>query len=1560
MSKKQLHSRLETLFSGLAENEDLDLSTIPGDRPISTGDQLPPGLDVTPAHPCANVIPNCDTTELPFRNTISTYAGPIGYALENGRIQAAAQIWTETGKRSLALDELMRSDASDQAPAAIAVPLHIQGIGDLLLEVVDESKDRQWSEDDRLLVLDVAAQLALALDHAQLYMSVQQELAERIRAEQTILRRNKDLATLNQIGQQLSRLNTRAEIFDLLARMVAEVLDNHDLMICTYSTDTQMLSFPVCLQDGRPVHLPERALDNEIPDFVIRQQTHLLITHNTPETLREKGIAIPNPIPASLLAIPMIAGGRSLGAMIVQDFQKDYSFDSQHVELLTTATSQATTAIENADLIQQMQIALDALENREKYQASVARSATMLSEFGTKALADVLRLLGEASRSSRVYYAQLQNDEHGIFWSSTVDWVDPAMAYLFDQTRTLHMPVSLYSNWAQELRLKGYSITQAADNQTAEAEFLNHQHICTSLLLAIEGSSSSTPGFIAFDQFGSQNRFWQNEEINALRVAADALSNTFVREGLLNELQLNLDETESLYKASNRLALANDRQEMVQAILSSFHAPQINRAALMLFEYDSYGKLAQIVVGANWYSGHGAPPPPVGTEYLRARYERLFQTSTPVFLDDIRDSQVDPETQEALTHQRIRSMAIIPMWIGKRQTGALLLQSESKHLFSSREMRTYPPLVDQMAISVENQRLFQQSQIALSETELLYGISIRIAQATQTKDLINLVVETLLPSSADRVSLIVVNSGPNGEPVDLEIIGTRTVRANFIPMAVHFQPGSLPIIKSLTDEPMIIIDIQQHAIDSTTRQIMKDLDMAATCLVPLRTSGNLIGLLVVSASSPVEFSQEEIRLLRVACNGIAVALEKQTLLHQTQRRALELQTASEIARDTASTLSLDLLLNRITNLISQRFGFDHAGIYLMDENKAFAVIREATGTIGNELKHRGYQFPVGSQSAVGMVTASGKPLIIKDVSQSDLYSINPLLEGMRSEMCIPLKIGTTIIGVLDLQSRIENAFQQEEVTVLQILSDQIAIAIENAQAYELSQKAIEDMKEIDRVKSQFLANMSHELRTPLNSIIGFSKVIMKGIDGPVNEIQKQDLNAIYNSGQHLLSLINDVLDLSKIEAGKMELAFSEVNLVEMINSAMSTAIGLVKDKPIELKSIIPDSLPPVWGDGTRLRQVLINFLSNAAKFTDTGIITVEASQLKSSNDRQEVMISVTDSGPGISPGDQAKLFLPFSQVDDSPTRKSGGTGLGLSICRSLIDLHGGRIGLLRSEIGVGSTFFFALPVIEKEMERSEPLVETASNLVIAIDDDPKVISLYERFLKPHGYSVASVTDPQKAVDQVRQKKPFAITLDIAMPGRDGWDVIHELKSHPDTRSIPVIICSIQENQEKGFSMGAADYLVKPFLQEDILNALGRLNQDGKIRTILAIDDDPDDLRLVEKMFEGQTRYHLTTLPGGVQGWKEIQARHPDALILDLFMPEMNGFQILENLRANPALRHIPVLVLSGADLTPAQHQQLSAFGQAMLSKGYLHQKELLVLLEEALRKFNPSINTIEE
>jgi len=872
--------------------------------------------------------------------------------------------------------------------------------------------------------------------------------------------------------------------------------------------------------------------------------------------------------------------------------------------------------------------------------------------------------------------------------------------------------------------------------------------------------------------------------------------------------------------------------------------------------------------------------------------EYVFLNNQPLGLNDLRESA--PLDVSPLIAEGILSYLGVPLEVKGRVVGTLCTFSRIPGKINERLLQLTRSVGIQIGFAIENARLFEATQRSQAELSALFAAMTDVIIVYDKEGR----YKRIAPTNPSRL----------------------------------FRPPEEMLGKTITEVlPADVAQILMNAIQDCLRS-----GQTVQVEYPLVIEGNQYWF----DGTISRLSEEEVFL--VARDITARKQAEMTI----QRRNEYLAATAEIGRLVTSTLDLNTIFKRAVDLIRNRFGFYHVGLFIVEETGFNAVLQEATGDAGAEMKRQKHSLPVGSKSIVGEVTASGNPFVVNDTTTSPIHRPNPLLPKTRAEAAIPLRVGSRIIGALDIQSEHPNAFTEDEIAVLQTLADQIAIAIDNARSYELSIQAVKEMREVDRLKSQFLANMSHELRTPLNSIIGFSRVILKGIDGPITELQQNDLTAIYNSGQHLLALINDILDLSKIEAGKMELAFDEVNIVEMINSVMSTATGLVKDKPIILKKNIAPNLPTARADAIRVRQVLLNLLSNAAKFTEEGEIRVEASVEPGPNGQPEILISVSDTGPGIAEADQAKLFQPFSQVDDSPTRKTGGSGLGLSISRRLIEMHGGRIGV-HSTVGQGSTFYFTLPIYQAA------LPEKKEKTILAIDDDPQVISLYERYLRPQGYEIIPLTDPAQAVPRAAEIQPFAITLDIMMPGIDGWQVLQSLKAEASTRHIPVIICSILEEQERGFSLGAADYLVKPILEDDLVQSLDRLNGDDSIHEVLVIDDDDNDLRLLGKMLTDQGRYKPILAQGGVKGWEMITSKTPQAVILDLFMPEMDGFTIMEKMRSSPALREVPVIVVSGADLTAEQKQRLNEFGQQMLTKGALKEKDLISTLEHALKRVRP-------
>lgn len=492
---------------------------------------------------------------------------------------------------------------------------------------------------------------------------------------------------------------------------------------------------------------------------------------------------------------------------------------------------------------------------------------------------------------------------------------------------------------------------------------------------------------------------------------------------------------------------------------------------------------------------------------------------------------------------------------------------------------------------------------------------------------------------------------------------------------------------------------------------------------------------------------------------------------------------------------------------------------------------------------------------------------------------------------------------------------------------------------EQSERARRQIEIANDMKSKFIANMSHELRTPLNSIINFTYMLRQHLYGPITPQQDKYLERVYANGEHLLGMINDILDLSKIEAGRLDLFKEPLDIGELVRSAMSTAMGLTKGKPIELEQEIDPDLPTTEADKTRVRQVLLNLLSNAAKFTDKGSITVRVWQEHNGEGAgEEIITSVTDTGIGIPSDKLETIFEEFRQADEGSNRSYQGTGLGLAICKRLVEMHGGRIWV-ESTVGVGSTFFFSLPLVsykpaeepgEAGSEAAAPDGATPAGIpIVVVEDDPSAVEIITAYLQPEGYTVHPVRDSRRALPEIQRLQPAAIILDILMPHKDGWSVLSDLKATPDLRDIPVICYTIVDDERLGMSFGASAYLVKPIEAEVLRKTVRQLV--GHRGRILVIDDDPD-VRKIVPQYLGKNGYDVATATDGREGLEQIASHPPDLIILDLIMPELDGFGVLEYLEHDATLRAIPVLVLTARDLNPDEQQHLMERVQGLLTK----------------------------
>jgi len=502
-------------------------------------------------------------------------------------------------------------------------------------------------------------------------------------------------------------------------------------------------------------------------------------------------------------------------------------------------------------------------------------------------------------------------------------------------------------------------------------------------------------------------------------------------------------------------------------------------------------------------------------------------------------------------------------------------------------------------------------------------------------------------------------------------------------------------------------------------------------------------------------------------------------------------------------------------------------------------------------------------------------------------------------------------------------------------------------------------------KSEFLANMSHELRTPLNSIIGFAEVLRDGICGELNEEQTESVLDIYESGKHLLQMINDILDLSKVEAGKMELQLEEFPLPDAINDIQSIIRDIANKKRLKLQVVVPEVLPNFYADQMKFKQIMYNLLSNAVKFTpDEGSITIEAGL---SND--EFLVSVADTGIGIHQKEQEAIFDEFKQVDSSRSRQYEGTGLGLALTKRLVELHGGKIWLDSEGLGKGSKFSFTLPTRELDVEaipsvseKTTPTIQvpdtSMGKTILVVEDNLQAAQLLCIHLNEAGYNTIVASDGVQAVKMAQEIKPFAITLDIMLPEKDGWQVMQELKSFQDTRDIPVIIISVIDNQRIGFSMDAVGYLVKPVSKGQLTCILDKVefavNQKNVTPRILIIDDNLEDLRLMETILHGEG-LDVLRASDGPEGVVKAIEEHPDLIVLDLLMPDMNGFDVVESLQKHPETQKIPIIICTVKELTDEDREMLNSKVRSIVQKGENAKKRLL----EAVRKIEQFQKTRE-
>ncbi len=702
---------------------------------------------------------------------------------------------------------------------------------------------------------------------------------------------------------------------------------------------------------------------------------------------------------------------------------------------------------------------------------------------------------------------------------------------------------------------------------------------------------------------------------------------------------------------------------------------------------------------------------------------------------------------------------------------------------------------------------------------------------------------------------------------------------------------------------------------------------------PMLLDDEVVGAISLVRTEVDPFDERALALVGAFAAQAAIVVRNVHLVRELEERGAELarkveqlEALSEVGGLVSSSLVLDEVLSNIIMNAVRFSGCDGGSIMEYVEVERCFSVRSAYAS-SPELLARLRTIRVELETTlVGRSALEGHPIAVADLSAVELDPHLQLLhdDGWRSMIAVPMLRGERIIGALVVRRRTTGGFSDETVEFLETFAGQSALAVWNAQLFrELETKSAE-LQVVSQHKSDFLASMSHELRTPLNAVIGFSEVLLERMFGELNDRQDEYLRDILSSGKHLLQLLNDILDLSKVEAGRMELEPSTFS----VRGALEYCISMVRERAaghgIDVALEVDPDLDTIDSDELRFKQVLLNLLSNAVKFTsDGGHVQVSAHRRGG-----EIAITVSDDGIGIPPEDRERIFESFQQGRRGAQSEEG-TGLGLTLCRRIVALLGGTMWL-ETELGQGSTFGFTVPAAVGAADaQDEPEGDAGLPVVVVIEDDRASLDLITAYLDGLGVRIALARDGIEGLQLISALAPVAVVLDIRLPGLDGWEVLTRVRADEATRGVPVIVVSILDEKHRGMAMGAADYLVKPVARDALVAALRRVGAlpglppgDGEPATvvgtgggvmmsgrILVVEDNPLNLKLVRDVLT-VSGYEVVAAPSAEEGVRLAETCQPDLVLMDIQLPGMDGYEALRLLRQNSRLNTVPVVAVT--------------------------------------------------
>ncbi len=1400
----------------------------------------------------------------------------------------------------------------------LAIPLLVRGqvVGALDLHSVDVNA----FPDEEIHTLEgVAGNIANALETSRLFDDLQRRHQELESVYTQTERRTRYLEATAELARAISSLLDPQELLDRAVHLVSEGLG-------VYHTGIFLLDEPgewailiaANSEGGKRMLARGHKLRVGEQGFVGRAtgtgQPYIGLD------VGEDAVHFANPdLPdtRSEIALPLKVGDRVIGALDVQSM-REAAFGEEDVAVLQTLADQIAIALENARLFQETQQALQEMAALQRYY--VAREWEKISH--------------QQGHQLKADYCSL-----GVPPPET-DWTSEMQLALEREA-----PVVLPDLKELEEDSKGNGKGNGREGQASSSPQPRSA-------LAVPIKLRDEVIGVLDIQETDESRHWTEEEVEMTTAVADQLALALENARLFDDARTRAEELAVLNELGQKLTSCLDIEGVLEEVYRQA-SRLVDTSNLYIILYDE--KSNEVTLAIDVIEGE-LTKPRATWKNRQGFIEYVIRNRSPVIAQDTYSDWADRKglgfhKRASLSSRGVRiPLAVlgVPLIVGDQVLGVIAIRDYANpRAYDAHDQELLTSIAHQTAIALQNAHLFEEAQRRATQLAAAAEVA---RDATSILNVDQLLDETvhLISAQFNFYHAGVFLLDDKGEYAVLHAASSEGGKC-MLERGHKLPVGKVGIVGHVaaTGEPRIALDVGEdvkHFVNPDLPNTRSEMGL------PLKVHNRVIGVLDVQSTAEGAFSEEDIAVMQTLADQLAAAIANARLFQEVRTEAVRRALINEVHQAATTSLNPDELLHRAGEVISRRMERASTVFSWEPEDGSLrpVAIHDRHGediVLTDEARLTRQMSPTLFYEVVD----GRRTCVLESSAQKSDPSASALIEQMQIEngIFVPLTARDQILGALALAQ--PEAGAPEDREFIEIVGANLSVALENARLYQEAVKTAEKLQEMDRLKSQFLANMSHELRTPLNSIIGFSRVILKGIDGPLTDMQRTDLEAVYNSGQHLLGLINDILDISKIQAGKMELSIEETDLNEIINGVMSTAIALVKDKPIELQQTVPPDLPKIQADSRRIRQVLLNLVGNAAKFTEEGFIRVEAETTPT-----EVIISVADSGVGIPEDKLESVFEEFTQVDGSSTRAVGGTGLGLAITARFVEMHGGRIWV-ESEVGVGSTFYVALPFTgpsaeePEEPEAEEP--EADRRVVLCVDDDEGVITLFRRYLSKQGYRVIGLTDSITVLERARQLQPFAITLDVMMPDKDGWQVIQELKADPDTRHIPVIMCTIVSDKDRGISLGASAYLVKPILEDDLVAALERLDREEGHHRVLVVDDHTGDRKLLRRMIESQEGYEVIEASGGQEAIHLVQKVRPHIIVLDLMMPDVDGFAVLEAVKSNKSTRSIPIIVVTAKELTAEERGILNSRVESLLQKGLFEKQELLADVAATLERF---------